>query len=157
MAKFVFYHATPAEKVHSIMEKGIKGEVYLTRFPKQAESFPCQAARELHKGINEWAVLKLSFDNFPWKLSPDSKWGELGVYKAENVDIDPKHITLYKRLDLSESYQCFKELYLNTNPVVEYDRQYSLEELREMASQAGLSPSGSKKEIAARLIAEGIR
>ena len=116
MAKFVFYHATPAENVHSIMEKGIKGVVYLTRFPKQAESFPCQAARELHKGINEWAVLKLVLDDFPWKLTLDPKWGELGVYKAENVDIDPKHIMLYKRLDLSESYQRFKELYLNTNP-----------------------------------------
>ncbi len=112
----VFYHATPAENVHSIMEKGIKGEVYLTRSPKHAESFPCQAARELHKGINEWAVLKLSFDNFPWKLTLDSKWGELGVYKAEDVDIEPKHITLYKRLDLSESYQCFKELYLRHQP-----------------------------------------
>jgi len=37
---------------------------------------------------------------------------------------------------------------------VDYDRRYSLEELREMARQAGLSASGSKKEIAARLIAE---
>jgi len=41
--------------------------------------------------------------------------------------------------------------------VIEYDRQYSLEELREMARQGGLSPSGSKKEIAARLIARGIK
>jgi len=41
--------------------------------------------------------------------------------------------------------------------VIEYDRQYSLEELREMARQAGLSPSGSKKEIAARLIARGVK
>ena len=41
--------------------------------------------------------------------------------------------------------------------VVEYDRRYSLEELREMARQAGLSPSGSKKEIAARLIAKGVK
>jgi len=39
---------------------------------------------------------------------------------------------------------------------VEYDRRYSLEELREKAKQAGLSASGSKKEIAARLIAENI-
>jgi len=41
--------------------------------------------------------------------------------------------------------------------IVEYDRQYSLEELREMARQAGLSASGSKKEIAARLIAKGVK
>ena len=40
--------------------------------------------------------------------------------------------------------------------VVEYDRRYTLEELREMARQAGLSPSGSKKEIASRLIARGV-
>ncbi|HUX48259.1 MAG TPA: ParB N-terminal domain-containing protein [Dehalococcoidia bacterium] len=36
--------------------------------------------------------------------------------------------------------------------VVDYDRRYTLEELREMARQAGLSASGSKKEIAAKLI-----
>ncbi len=41
--------------------------------------------------------------------------------------------------------------------VVEYDRRYTLEELREMAKQEGLSPSGSKKEIAARLIARGVK
>ena len=41
--------------------------------------------------------------------------------------------------------------------VVEYDRQYSLDELREKARQEGFSPSGSKKEIAARLIARGIK
>ena len=40
--------------------------------------------------------------------------------------------------------------------VVDYDRQYSLEELREKARQEGLSPSGSKKEIAARLIEKGV-
>ena len=36
---------------------------------------------------------------------------------------------------------------------VEYDRRYTLKELREMARQEGLSASGSKKEIAAGLIA----
>ncbi|GAH45028.1 unnamed protein product, partial [marine sediment metagenome] len=36
---------------------------------------------------------------------------------------------------------------------VEYDLRYTLKELREMARQEGLSASGSKKEIAARLIA----
>ena len=41
--------------------------------------------------------------------------------------------------------------------VIEYDYRYSLEELREMARQEGLSSSGSKKEIAARLIARGIK
>ncbi|MBA7529657.1 hypothetical protein ES705_21855 [subsurface metagenome] len=40
--------------------------------------------------------------------------------------------------------------------VVEYDRRYTLEELREMAKQAGLSASGSKKEIAAKLIGGGV-
>ncbi len=41
--------------------------------------------------------------------------------------------------------------------VIECDYRYSLKELREMARQEGLSPSGSKKEIAARLIARGIK
>ena len=41
--------------------------------------------------------------------------------------------------------------------LVEYDRRYTLKELREMARQVGLSPSGSKKGIAAKLIAKGIR
>ncbi|MBA7576926.1 hypothetical protein ES708_18768 [subsurface metagenome] len=41
--------------------------------------------------------------------------------------------------------------------VIEYDRRYTLEKLREIARQAGLSPSGSKKEIAARLIAKGVK
>ena len=41
--------------------------------------------------------------------------------------------------------------------VIEYDYRYSLEELREMARQEGLSPSGSKKEIAAKLIARGVK
>ncbi|GAH99991.1 unnamed protein product [marine sediment metagenome] len=40
--------------------------------------------------------------------------------------------------------------------VVDYDRKYSLSELREKAKQAGLSASGSKKEIATRLIAKGV-
>lgn len=41
--------------------------------------------------------------------------------------------------------------------VIEYDYRYSLEELRRMAKAKGLSPSGSKKEIAARLIAKGVK
>jgi len=41
--------------------------------------------------------------------------------------------------------------------VVDYDRRYTLEELREMARREGLSPSGSKKGIAARLIARGVK
>ena len=41
--------------------------------------------------------------------------------------------------------------------VVDYDRRYTLEELQEMARQEGLSPSGSKKGIAARLIAKGLK
>lgn len=40
--------------------------------------------------------------------------------------------------------------------VVDYDRRYTLKGLREKARQAGLSSSGSKKEIAARLIAKGV-
>lgn len=40
--------------------------------------------------------------------------------------------------------------------VIEYDRKYTLAELKKMAIEAGLSPSGHKKEIAAKLIARGI-
>ncbi len=41
--------------------------------------------------------------------------------------------------------------------VIEYDRRYTLEELRDMAKAKGLSASGSKKELAAKLIAKGVR
>jgi len=41
--------------------------------------------------------------------------------------------------------------------VVEYDLRYTLDELREKARQAGLSASGSKKEIAAKLKERGIK
>jgi len=40
---------------------------------------------------------------------------------------------------------------------VEYDLRYTLDELRDKARQAGVSASGSKKEIAAQLIARGIK
>jgi len=36
---------------------------------------------------------------------------------------------------------------------IEYDRKYSLRELRTMCVEAGLSPSGHKKLLAAKLIA----
>ncbi|MBA7666140.1 hypothetical protein ES703_74217 [subsurface metagenome] len=40
---------------------------------------------------------------------------------------------------------------------VEMDGKYSLEELKDMCVKAGLSPSGHKKELAAKLIAKGIK
>ncbi|MBA7471431.1 hypothetical protein ES707_06737 [subsurface metagenome] len=40
---------------------------------------------------------------------------------------------------------------------IEMDGKYSLEELRNMCREAGLSPSGHKKELAAKLLAKGIR
>ncbi|MBA7630597.1 hypothetical protein ES703_38120 [subsurface metagenome] len=39
---------------------------------------------------------------------------------------------------------------------IEMDGKYALEELRDMCREAGLSPSGAKKELAAKLIAKGI-
>lgn len=41
--------------------------------------------------------------------------------------------------------------------VIEMDRKYTVKELREMSIDAGLSPSGHKKELAAKLIAKRIR
>ncbi|GAI40777.1 unnamed protein product, partial [marine sediment metagenome] len=41
--------------------------------------------------------------------------------------------------------------------VVAYDRKYTLAELRKMCIAAGLSPSGEKKLLAARLIAKGVK
>ena len=41
--------------------------------------------------------------------------------------------------------------------VIEFDRNHSLEELKKMCVEAGLSPSGHKKELAAKLIAKGKR
>jgi len=40
---------------------------------------------------------------------------------------------------------------------MEMDRKYTLVELRNKCREAGLSPSGEKKELAAKLIARGIR
>ena len=40
--------------------------------------------------------------------------------------------------------------------VIEMDRNYTLVELKKMCVEAELSPSGHKKEMAARLIAKGI-
>jgi len=37
------------------------------------------------------------------------------------------------------------------------DRKYTLEELKNMCREAGLSPSGHKKELAAKLIAMGMK
>lgn len=45
--------------------------------------------------------------------------------------------------------------FIGPKTVIEYDRSYTLKELREMARASGLSASGSKKEIAAQLIARG--
>jgi len=38
--------------------------------------------------------------------------------------------------------------------IIEFDRNHSLEEIKKMCGEAGLSPSGSKKELAAKLIAK---
>lgn len=40
---------------------------------------------------------------------------------------------------------------------IEMDGKYTLKELREMCREAGISPSGHKKELAAKLIARGVR
>ncbi|GAH90137.1 unnamed protein product, partial [marine sediment metagenome] len=40
---------------------------------------------------------------------------------------------------------------------IEMDEKYTLAELRKMAIEAGLSSSGHKKELAARLIAKGVK
>ena len=39
---------------------------------------------------------------------------------------------------------------------IEMDGKYTLEELREMCREAGLSPSGDKKTLAGKLIAKGV-
>jgi len=39
---------------------------------------------------------------------------------------------------------------------IEMDGKYTMKELRDMCREAGLSPSGAKKELAAKLIAKGI-
>ena len=41
--------------------------------------------------------------------------------------------------------------------VIEFDRNHTLVEIQKMCVEAGLSPSGSKKEMAAKLIASGIK
>jgi len=41
--------------------------------------------------------------------------------------------------------------------VIEMDRNYTLAELKKMAVEAGLSPGGHKKQLAAKLIAKGVK
>ena len=41
--------------------------------------------------------------------------------------------------------------------VIEMDRNYTLAELKKMAVETELSPSGHKKELAAKLIAKGVK
>ena len=41
--------------------------------------------------------------------------------------------------------------------VIEFDRNHTLAEIKKMCVEAGFSPSGHKKELAAKLIAKGIR
>ncbi len=41
--------------------------------------------------------------------------------------------------------------------VIEYARGYTLEELKAKCKEAGLSPSGHKKELAAKLMVRGIK
>ncbi|MBA7610431.1 hypothetical protein ES703_17639 [subsurface metagenome] len=41
--------------------------------------------------------------------------------------------------------------------VIEFDRNHTLAELKKMCVGAGLSPSGHKKELAAKLIAKGVK
>ena len=40
--------------------------------------------------------------------------------------------------------------------IIEFDRNHTLEEIRNMCREAGLSTSGDKKELAAKLIAKGV-
>jgi len=40
---------------------------------------------------------------------------------------------------------------------IEMDEKYTLAELRKLALEAGFSPSGHKKELAAKLIAKGVK
>ena len=40
---------------------------------------------------------------------------------------------------------------------IEMDGKYTMEELKNMCREVGLSPSGSKKELAAKLIARGVK
>ena len=41
--------------------------------------------------------------------------------------------------------------------VIEFARDRTLEDLKKMCREAGLSPSGHKKELAAKLIAKGVK
>ncbi|MBA7633783.1 hypothetical protein ES703_41354 [subsurface metagenome] len=40
--------------------------------------------------------------------------------------------------------------------IIEFARNYTLEELKKKCKEAGLSPSGHKKELAAKLMARGV-
>ena len=41
--------------------------------------------------------------------------------------------------------------------IIEYARNYTLKDLKKMCREAGLSTSGEKKELAAKLIAKGVK
>ncbi|MBA7605563.1 hypothetical protein ES703_12696 [subsurface metagenome] len=99
----------------------------------------------------------------PWQMTKE-EWLETGIMGTLPPEIEHRgmvHAALREGKPVpAEVLKDYPDLVELVKPpavsVVEYDRRYTLEELREMARREGLSPSGSKKEIAARLIAKGV-
>lgn len=82
----------------------------------------------------------------------------VGEFRGENTVDFP---TLAKQMGYPESYYDEAKsmrIYTSTEmkpmleSAIDYDRHYSLEELRQMCSSKGLSASGDKKTLARRLI-----
>lgn len=89
------------------------------------------AISNLVEGGFEIAPLRQNYVDDLVKLGASQRWAEATVDRVI-LEIKPPAVS-----------------------AVEYDRCYTLEELREMAKRKGLSTSGSKKEIARRLIKAG--
>jgi len=71
-----------------------------------------------------------------------------------SVEARPEEMATEERLDAEVGYLFPEGLTQDIlNMCIEYDLNYSLTELRKMCIDAGLSPSGHKKLLAAKLIA----
>ncbi len=97
-------------------------------------------------------------ENLMFEINDDEKNHRPVKRRETSLRIEVEELTTEERLE-TEVGELFEGGITGKvlTEVIEMDMKYSLAELKKMAVEAGLSPSGHKKELAARLIAKGIK
>ncbi len=104
-----------------------------------------------------------------WSQDLSEIWSGVGVVEKQGtrlvVNDQLKLTTLLQRTDEGEQSNTMKRLAsveslfwpkpIPYDKIIEYDMQFNLEELRQQCKDAGLSISGDKKMLAAKIIAKG--